>query len=192
MTRNWQQLVKTAPTRSYQRKAKEKSKLLARYVPKQTFDGGTPPAFLYASGNLNRCNPSGVPCVYFGEGPETARAEFDSYYTAPLTELGYYARAALRAILDFEDTRTRSHFGLKDDDFTRSYVTKSGNLIPLQEIGRAVSRQRRITAIRFPSNAMLRQKKIGFNIVVFQDLVTAPDSLEIMEVDIVLERWPKA
>jgi len=191
MAKNWQQLVQSAPTRSYERKAKLKDRLLARYVPKQAFDGGSPTTYLYASGNLNRCNPKGVPCIYFGEGPETARTEFDSYYQTPLAELGFYARADLKAVLDLTDPATIEHFGLKDEDFTRSYVTKSGDLIPLQEIGKAVARQKRISAIRFPSNAMRKQGKAGNNLVVFQDIVSAPDFLEIMEGDKVVERWPK-
>jgi RES domain-containing protein len=191
MAKNWQQLVQSAPTHPYKREGKLKDRLLARYVPKQAFDGGSPPTYLYASGNLNRCNPKGVPCIYFGEGPETARAEFDSYYQTPLAELGFYARADLKAVLDLTDTATIEHFGLKDEDFTRSYVTKSGDLIPLQEIGKAVARQKRISAIRFPSNAMRKQGKAGNNLVVFQDIVAAPDFLEIMEGDKVVERWAK-
>jgi RES domain-containing protein len=191
MAKNWQQLVQSAPTHPYKREGKLKDRLLARYVPKQAFDGGAPPTYLYASGNLNRCNPKGVPCIYFGEGPETARAEFDSYYQTPLAELGFYARADLKAVLDLTDPATIEHFGLKDEDFTRSYVTKSGDLIPLQEIGKAVARQKRISAIRFPSNAMRKQGKAGNNLVVFQDIVSAPDFLEIMEGDKVVERWAK-
>lgn len=191
MAKNWQQLVESAPTRPYERKGKLKDRLLARYVPKHAFDGGSPPTYLHVSGNLNRCNPKGVPCIYFGEGPETARTEFDSYYQTPLAELGFYARADLKAVLDLTDPATIEHFGLKGEDFTRSYVTKSGDLIPLQEIGKAVARQKRITAIRFPSNAMRKQGKTGNNLVVFQDIVSAPDFLEIMEGDKVVERWPK-
>jgi len=74
---------------------------------------------------------------------------------------------------------------------TRSYYTKSGSLIPLQEIGKAMAHQKRISGIRFPSNAMQKKGKSGFNLVVFQDLVPNPDFLEIMEGDKVLERWPK-
>jgi len=125
MPKNWKKLVETAPTCSYQRMSKDKTTLLARYVPKKAFDKASPPAYLYASGNLNRCNPAGVFCVYFGEGPETARAEFDSYYNKPLTEMGYYARVRLHAIIDLEDTKTLKHFGLKPTDFTRSYATKT-------------------------------------------------------------------
>ena len=40
MAKNWQQLVESAPARPYERKAKLKDHLLARYVPKQAFDGG--------------------------------------------------------------------------------------------------------------------------------------------------------
>jgi len=191
MAKNWQKLVETAPARAYQRKAKDKSQLLARYVPDSAFKKGTPPTYLYASGDLGRCNPQGVFCVYFGEGPETARAEFDAYCKKPLTELGYYARTQLKAILDLEDPATRRHFGLTEKDFTRSYTLKSGDLIPLQEIGLAVSRQSRITAIRFPSNAMQKVGKVGYNLVVFQDLVAGSDFLEIMDGSKPLERWPK-
>lgn len=191
MAKDWKKLVETAPTQSYQRLAKAKNRLLARYVPNRAFKTGNPPAYLYASGNLNRCNPSGVLCVYFGEGPETARAEFDSYYEEPLTELGYYARTRLRHILNFEDRRTRTHFGLSQDDFTRSYAPKSGKLIPLQEIGLAVSRQSRITAIRFPSNAMRKKNKSGYNLVIFQNLIPDPDFLEIIEGNRSVEGWPR-
>ena len=139
--------------------SKDKTTLLARYVPKKAFDKASPPAYLYASGNLNRCNPAGVFCVYFGEGPETARAEFDSYYNKPRTEMGYYARVRLHAIIDLEDTKTLKRFGLKLTDFTRSYATKTGNLIPLQELGLTVSKQTKVCAIRFPSKAMKKKVK---------------------------------
>lgn len=188
---DWQSLVVKAPITSYQRLAKNKDKLLARYVPMSTFDKSTSPSFLYASGNLGRCNPKGVHCVYFGEGSETARTEFDSYNPEPLPEIGFYARAKFPAILDLENSDTCAHFGLTDKDFTRSYYTKDGSLIPLQEIGLAVLCQERVLAIRFPSNAMHKKGKAGFNIVVFQDLVAAPAFLEIMDGFKVLERWPK-
>lgn len=190
-SRDWQQLVETAPTRSYQRLGKDKKGLLARLVPKKAFDSGLPPSYLYASGNLNRCNPERVACVYFGEGPETARAEYDSYSHKPEPELGYYARVRLSAILDFENTATINHFGLISQDFTRSYVLRSGGLIPLQEIGLEVSKQTRILAIRYPSNAITRNEKKGCNLVIFQDLIQSPNLLEIMEGEDVLESWPK-
>jgi len=191
MGENWQHLVDTAPTRTYQRKATVKGRLLVRYVPYKAFAGHDPASYLYASGNLNRCNPAGIPCIYFGEGSTTARAEFDSYHKSPLTELGYYARASLRAIIDLADESTCKHLGVTRSDFTCPYVTKSGELIRLQQIGRAVAAQNRVSAIRFPSNAMLNQGQAGFNLVVFQDLVTAPDFLEILEDNQILERWPR-
>jgi|GEM_PF-1045981 len=190
MAKNWQRLVATAPTRSYQRTSENKSNLLGRYVSKASFDKGTPPDFLYASGNLNRCNPAGVLCVYFGEGAETARAEFDSYRNKALVELGFFARIRLKTILDFENAKTRDHFQLKNRDFTRPYATKSGDLIPLQEIGYAVSRQSSIAAIRYPSKAMMKKGRRGFNLVVFQDLVKSPSYLEIFEGANILRRWP--
>jgi hypothetical protein len=191
MAKNWQQLVATAPTRAYQRQARTKTRLLARYVPHAAFRQAKVPTYLFASGNLNRCNPSGVACIYFGEGPETAKAEFDSYYRQPLTELGYYARTRLKSILDLTEPATRKHFGLTPDDFTRSYAPRDGRLIPLQELGLALTHQTRISALRFPSNAMHKIGKIGANLVVFQDLLGGSDQLEILEGNHVLERWPK-
>lgn len=192
MAKAWQKLVESAPVRSYRRTAEKKERLLCRYVPREVFEGAASPEFLFASGNRNRCNPKGVACVYFGEGPETARAEFDSYYREPLTEIGFYGRVSLRAILDFENEDTRKHFGLGDRDFTRSYVTKLGDLIPLQEIGKAVASQKRISAIRFPSHAMRKTGRKGVNLVVFRDAVQDPDFVEILERDTVIERWPRS
>lgn len=151
MSKNWKQLVATAPTRPYQRMAAAKEHLLARYVSHKTFSDATDPSYLYTSGDLNRCNPEGLACIYFGEGSETARAEFDSYYKKPVTELGFYARTRLKAILDLANSTTSTHFGLTDKDFTRSYAPKTGEFIPLQEIGKAVAKQKRIAAIRFPA-----------------------------------------
>jgi len=190
MAKNWQHLVDTAPTRSYQRKAKVKAGLLARYVPYEAFAGKSPVSYLYASGNLNRCNPAGINCIYFGEGSTTGRAEFDSYYKSHLNELGYYARVSLRAIIDLADESTRKHFGVVKGDFTCPYVTESGELIKLQQIGKTVAAQNRVSAIRFPSNAMLKKGRTGFNLVIFQELVTAPDCLEILEDNRILEKWP--
>jgi len=65
-----------------------------------------------------------------------------------------------KSILDLTAPSTRAHFGLKDSDFSRSYVTRSGELIPLQKIGQAVSRQRKITAIRYPSRTMRNARKL--------------------------------
>lgn len=191
MAKDWQKLVATAPARKYQRQSKLKARLLARYVPQNAFNSKSPPSYLYASGAINRCNPPGVSCVYFGEGPETARAEFDSYYQTALTELGYYAHVSFRTIIDLEDAATRKHFGIIDKDFTRSYVTKSGDLIPLQHLGKAVASQKKVAAIRFKSNAMQKLGKLGYNVVVFQDVIHSPDSLKILEGNRVLEKWPK-
>lgn len=192
MAKNWKKLVETAPTRSYQRMSADKKMMLARYVPHKAFATAKRPTYLYSSGNLNRCNPEGLVCIYFGEGPETARTEFDSYYTNPLTELGFYGRTKLSAILDLTDPATCKYFGLTAQDFTRSYAPKSGELIPLQEIGKALSLQSRITAIRFPSNAMLKAGKTGSNLVIFQNNVNGADFLEIMEDNKVIEKWPKS
>jgi hypothetical protein len=38
---------------------------------------------------------------------------------------------------------------------------------------------------------MLRKGKSGTNLVVFQDIVAAPDFLEIMEGDKAVEWWPQ-
>jgi hypothetical protein len=191
MPKNWKKLVETAPTCSYQRMSKDKTTLLARYVLKKAFDKASPPALPLRIRQPESLQSSRRFCVYFGEGSETARAEFDSYYNKPLTEMGYYARVRLHAIIDLEDTKTLKHFGLKPTDFTRSYATKTDNLIPLQELSLTVSKQTKVCAIRFPSKAMKKEGKTGHNLVVFHDLVTGSDRLEIMEDAAVIESWPK-
>lgn len=187
--RRYQQLLESAPTIPYKRTG-QKNDLPARCIPKRVYDSGTPPDYLFASGNANRCNPTGVSCIYLSETRETAQAEADSYYIRPEPMLLFYSRVSISALLDLTDPNSQKHFGLTDADFIGPIYRLSGSLTPLQIIGETIASQNRISAVRYPSNQMRKLGKQGSNIVVYRAPLAAPDFLEVLEGNRVLNRWP--
>ena len=179
---DWNALLMTAPTRLFTGR-------LVRCIPLLTFQKGTPPSYLFTSGAINRCNPSGIKTLYAGEDRETALAEYDSYYDKPEPQLIYSADFTAGAILDLGDPATCGHFKLGVDDFYKSFRLMP-DTTPLQRIGEAVSAQMRITAIRFPSNARHRRGEAGFNFAVFPGAIQPPDTLSILGDTGPLESWP--
>lgn len=181
--RNWRDLIDTAPVASYQGR-------LVRCIPQLTFAGGNPPSYLFTSGQVNRCNPAGVSCLYMAEDRDTADCEYRSYYTDPEPQLTFFADFKARAVLDLSDAKTRNHFRLTDSDFFAGFRLKK-IITPLQSLGQAVAQQKRIAAIRFPSHACHRESRTGFNLVIFPDTIEAPDCVKILgRKGATLEEWP--
>src|ERR1043166_149627 len=183
--RKWDDLVATSPT------VPVTGRKLYRAIAQLSFE--TSRKYLFTSGKRNRCNPAGVFCLYMADDRDTALAEYDKYYT----DLGnvepyvlYPGRLATAAMIDLEDPAVRNHFGLTDADFFTAFRTKPAET-SLEKLGRAIARQNRVVAIRFPSGAMHALSRKGYNIAVFRDAIRDPDRLQIIGPgDNVLEDWP--
>lgn len=163
---------------------------LVRCIPQLTYEKGNPPSYLFTSGNVNRCNPQGVSCIYMSEDRDTADCEYRSYYEDPEPQLTFFADFKARAIVDLGDKATRKHFGFTDADFFTGFRLKTDKT-GLQALGEGLSQQKEIVAIRFPSYAGYRKKHIGFNMVIFPDAIEAPDAVRILgRKGAILEEWP--
>jgi hypothetical protein len=181
--KDWPNLIATAPTIPFEGR-------LVRCIPQLTYDRGDPPTYLFTSGKVNRCNPEGVSCIYMGEDRDTADCEYRSYYEDPEPQLTYFADFKARNILDMKAEVTRKHFGLTDADFFKGFRLAT-NKTPLQMLGEALSQQRKIVAIRFLSHACHRERSTGFNMVIFPDVLEAPDYVKILgRKGATLEEWP--
>ena len=68
--------------------------------------------------------------------------------------------------------------GIRNTDF---YGTWRGRReTRLQKIGRAISEQRRISSVRFPSAASHAEGSSGWNFAIFTASLTPPDRVEIL------------
>ena len=183
--RKWDDLVATVSTVSV------KQKKLYRAIAQLSFEKSR--QYLFTSGKRNRCNPAGVLCIYMADDRDTALTEYDKYYT----DLGniepcvvYTGRLTSTAMIDLEDPAVRDHFGLTNADFFSAFRTNPAET-QLDKLGRVITRQSKINAIRFPSDAMHAQSRDGYNIAVFKDALQNPDRLQVIGPnDIVLEDWP--
>src|SRR6266436_3681849 len=153
---------------------------LVRCVTLLPLTAGGTPDYLFTSGKANRYNPAGVSCVYFSENEKTARAEYARRLgRAGLQPLGtYFAEVHLAAVLDLTDAQTPQKLGFKPKDLSLNWQ-RSKN-VRSQLLGRAVSQQNRIAAIRFPSDAARAAGFAGFNLVIFRDCVTRPDFVRVL------------
>lgn len=169
-------LLAQVPTRSMCRR-------LMRCVPQLDFMASEKPRFLYTSGRLNRCNPTGVECLYFSEGEETAAAELRQTWhrtaAAHQPKLTFTARVRFRRIVDLSDRAVLRVLGLSPEDLYEDWRRQP---VPtrLQQLGLAISRQRSITAIRFPSAAARKRGKSGWNVAIFPAALVSPDRVEIV------------
>lgn len=162
---------------------------LTRIVPFLSFDSGMPRTFLFTSGRANRCNPKGVRCIYFAETDETAHAEWAEMDTDPdQPVLTFHGRLMATNIIDLANQATFDVFGLADEDLTGNFRFK---ILNIQHLGDAVSRQKDVVAIRYPSRPMTKLSKSGYNLAIFPDAISSPDSFTICgEKNKVLEGWP--
>ena len=180
----WDQLTATAPTTSF-------SGRVLRGVAQMSFD--TSRRYLFTSGRRNRCNPEGILCLYMAEGRETALAEYDKYFTDEDDHqpcLLFTGELHAAAILDLGNPATVKHFGVTAADFFSAFRSRQ-DTTRLEALGAAVARQRKISAVRFPSKAMHVKHAVGFNFAIFPDAIRPPDSLSILGNGAApLERWP--
>jgi len=163
------------PTRRMRRR-------LVRCVPQLDFDESEAPSYLFTSGRANRCNPAGVDCLYFSETESTAQAEYRQAWRGTAAEhqpkLTFTARVRLRRILDLDDRETVRLLGLTREDLEGTWRLRQPTV--LQELGRAISRQSAITALRYPSAAAAKAGAGGWSVAIYPASLDAPDRVEIL------------
>jgi RES domain-containing protein len=163
--------------------ARRMRRRLVRCVPQLDFMAGDPPRFLYTPGRPNRCNPRGVDCLYFSEDERTAAAEYRRQWRGTGAEtqpkLTFFAHVDLRRIIDLENERVIHALGLTHDDLFGSWRL-SKELTRLQQLGHAISRQRSVAAVRFPSAALGISGKKGWNLAIFPLSLERPNRVEIL------------
>jgi RES domain-containing protein len=168
-------LLARLPTRRMKRR-------LVRCVPQLDFDESAAPSYLFTSGRPNRCNPAGVDCLYFSETEATAQTEYRQAWRGTAAEhqpkLTFTARVHLRRILDLGNSETLRLLGLTREDLEGSWRLRQPTR--LQELGRAISRQVSIAALRSPSAAAAMAGARGWNVAIFPASLEAPDRVEIL------------
>jgi RES domain-containing protein len=156
---------------------------LVRCLPHLDFIEKNPPEFLHSSGRPNRCNPSGVRCLYFSETEATASTEYRRSWQGTAAEdqprLTFHARVRLRKIIDLGDKRAMKLFGLSVDAFDANWRFATEPTL-LQRIGQAIDGQQAITALRFPSAAARQLRSKGWNVAIFPSALAPPDRVEIL------------
>ncbi len=169
-------LLKTLPTRRMRRR-------LARCIPQLDFMDGRPPRFVFVSGRRNRCNPEGIGCLYFSEDEHTADIEYRHQWRGTVAEfqpkLTFFARVNLRRVLDLGNDNVVQTCGLSADDLFGTWRLKTSPT-RLQRLGGAISRQRSIAALRYPSAASLDGSHRGWNVAIFAAALAPSDRLEIL------------
>lgn len=168
-------LLARLPTRRMRRR-------LVRCVPQLDFDDSDAPSYLYTSGRPNRCNPAGVDCLYFSETEATAQAEYRQAWRGTDAEhqpkLTFTARVQLRKIVDLGDDEAIDLLGLSPDDLVGGWRLRQPTR--LQALGRAISAQSAITALRYPSAAAARRGLSGWNVAIYPASLETPDRVEIL------------
>jgi RES domain-containing protein len=172
----WPDLLRVAPTRPMRRR-------LARCVPQLHFMGGSPPRYFFISGRPNRCNPAGVECLYFSGSQETADLEYRRQWRATPAEhqpkLTFFARVALRRVVDLGSRMTLRALGISAADLLADW-RMAPSPTRLQELGRAIDRQKSIAAVRLPSAAARESRRKGWNVAIYPAALSPPDRVEIL------------
>jgi RES domain-containing protein len=150
-----------------------------------------PVDFLFTSGKASRYNPRAVWYVYFSEDEATAAAEFERHQVRKAQPfVTYFAEVRLRRVIDLCDAGTVAALGLNARDLKAAWVG-ARTATATQNVGEAVSRQRHIAAIRFPSDAARARGVAGANVVIFRDCVQRPDHVHILGPSKrPLQKWP--
>jgi RES domain-containing protein len=154
---------------------------LVRCVPQLDFDESAAPSYLFTSGRPNRCNPAGVDCLYFSETETTAQTEYRQAWRGTAEhqpKLIFTAHVSLRRILDLGNDETLRLLGLTHEDLEGAWRLRQPTR--LQELGRTISRQVSIAALRFPSAAAAKAGARGWNVAIYPASLEAPDRIEIL------------
>lgn len=173
------------------------SRRMVRCVPDLDLNPGSTPDYLFASGRPNRFNAAGVKCVYFADDEQTAREEYSYHWSGgmdmfqPLAT--YWTDVTLERVIDLSDHSVLNHLGMAVADLYAMWPGAAAPT-PTQILGMIVVKTTgagRISAIRYPSAAMRRAGKTGFNIAIFPGCVIAPDHVRVLgKKGKVLQQWP--
>ncbi len=113
----------------------------------------------------------------------TAAAEYRHAWRGTPAEnqpkLVFVAAVRFRRIVDLGNADTLRSLDLEEADLFGNW-RMSPRPTRLQEIGDAVSRQRKIAAIHYPSVATRRLGKPGWNLAIFPSALETPDRVEIL------------
>jgi RES domain-containing protein len=158
-------------------------KRLARCVAALDFLEGRPPRYLYTSGRPGRCNPRDVDCLYFSETERVADLEYRRRFVglgaANEPRLVFFAQVDLKHVVDLSRAAVLKTLGVSADDVFAAWRS-APSPTRLQRLGLAVSRQRRVSAIRFASDACRRAGIRGWNLAIFPDAIVAPSRVRIL------------
>jgi RES domain-containing protein len=169
-------LLEDVPTRPMRRR-------LVRCVAALDFLEGSPPTYLYASGSPGRCNPRSVDCLYFSETERVAsleyRRRFTDLATATEPQLLFFAHVDLKQIVDLSRRAVLKRLDVSSDDLFGPWRS-AASPTRLQRVGLAISSQRRVSAIRYPSDACRRAGTKGWNVAIFPGAIAAPSRLRIL------------
>ncbi len=174
----------SAPTRSLRT-------TLVRRVPLSPLLKTGTVDYLFMSGRPSRFNTPGVKCVYFAEDEATAAAEYERH-TRPLHQpfATFFADVELSAVLDLCSTPTLKALRLTRRDLQANWI-RAKRPTSTQLLGEAVSRQARLAAIRFPSDAARMKGFAGANVVIFYDTMLSPDYVRILgPTKKPIQKWP--
>lgn len=150
------------------------------------------PDFLFTSGKRDRYNLDGIQCIYFAEDEETARAEHrcqdhPAQGFRPLCM--FFADASLN-VLDLTMRSVRKALALTDKDL-RAPWERVRHPTRTQLLGTAISKQRKLAAIRYPSDAARAHGFRGQNVVIFRACVRRPSFVRVLgERKKPLQCWP--
>lgn len=174
---NFAKLLEDTPTRPMRRR-------LVRCVAALDFLEGSPPTYLYASGRPGRCNPRGVECLYFSETERVASLEYRRPFVSALgpaaePRLMFFAYVDFARIVDLSRPAVLKALRLSTEDLRQPWRT-AVSPTRLQQLGLAISKQRRVNAVRYPSDACRRAGNNGWNIAIFPGAIVAPSSLRIL------------
>ena len=93
-------------------------------------------------------------------------------------KLTFRAKARLGQVLDLGDREVADTLGIRNADLYGLW--RGRRETRLQKVGRAVSEQRRISGVRFPSAASHAEGSSGWNVAIFKAALTPPDLVEIL------------
>ncbi|MDD2708070.1 MAG: RES family NAD+ phosphorylase [Verrucomicrobiae bacterium] len=167
---------------------------LVRIVPHAELAKHAPPDFLMTSGKPNRLNPPGIECVYFSEDETTANKEFErpwkGLHAAKQPKVTFFADVRLDRVLDLTQTKNIETLKISTRDLHMPWRGRREPTL-MQQLGQTVCSFSRISAIRFPSDAMSADDLDGCNVVIYRRNVVEPDSVIIRgHSKKSLQKWP--